>query len=122
MFDNEDGQLWPGQYVRIEVDLGVRPNVTTVPLVAVSARPGRPFVFVVKADGTVERRKVEVADSRGEIARRSPRASGPARRSSIEGQQRLSDGTPVVEKPAPRRAGRGRHGPHRAGAVEVSRR
>src|SRR5829696_5775994 len=30
MFDNEGDQLWPGQYVRIEVDLGVRPSVITV--------------------------------------------------------------------------------------------
>ena len=100
MFDNEGDQLWPGQYVRIEVDLGVRPNVTTVPLVAVSPGQGGTFAFVVKADGTVERRKVEIADSRNEIA---VIASGisPGEKVVIEGQARLSDGSPVVEKPAP---------------------
>src|SRR5215218_752185 len=100
MFDNEGDQLWPGQYVRIEVDLGVRPNVITVPLVAVSPGQGGSFAFVVKADGTVERRKVEIADSRNEIA---VIASGirPGEKVVIEGQARLSDGSPVVEKPAP---------------------
>ena len=100
MFDNEGDQLWPGQYVRIEVDLGARPNVTTVPLVAVSPGQGGTFAFVVKADGTVERRKVEIADSRNEIA---VIASGirPGEKVVIEGQARLSDGSPVVEKPAP---------------------
>jgi membrane fusion protein, multidrug efflux system len=100
MFDNEGDQLWPGQYVRIEVDLGVRPNVITVPLVAVSPGQGGTFAFVVKADGTVERRKVEIADSRNEIA---VIASGirPGEKVVIEGQARLSDGSPVVEKPAP---------------------
>jgi membrane fusion protein, multidrug efflux system len=100
IFDNEGDQLWPGQYVRIEVDLGARPNVTTVPLVAVSPGQGGTFAFVVKADGTVERRKVEIADSRNEIA---VIASGirPGEKVVIEGQARLSDGSPVVEKPAP---------------------
>src|SRR5215211_3817818 len=100
MFDNEVDQLWPGQYVRIEVDLGVRRNVITVPLVAVSPGQGGTFAFVVKADGTVERRKVEIADSRNEIA---VIASGirPGEKVVIEGQARLRDGSPVVEKPAP---------------------
>ena len=99
MFDNEGDQLWPGQYVRIEVDLGVRPNVITVPLVAVSPGQGGSFAFVVKADGTVERRKVEIADSRNEIA---VIASGirPGEKVVIEGQARLRDGLPMV-KPAP---------------------
>jgi multidrug efflux system membrane fusion protein len=100
MFDNEDDQLWPGQYVRVEVDLGVRPGVTTVPLVAVSPGQGGSFAFVVKADGTVERRKVEVADTRGETA---AIASGirPGEKVVVEGQARLRDGSPVIEKPAP---------------------
>ena len=100
MFDNEGDQLWPGQYVRIEVDLGVRPNVTTIPLVAVSPGQGGSFAFVVKSDGTVERRKVEIADTRNEIA---AVASGiqPGEKVVVEGQARLRDGSPIVEKPAP---------------------
>ncbi|HEX8166941.1 MAG TPA: efflux RND transporter periplasmic adaptor subunit [Beijerinckiaceae bacterium] len=100
MFDNEDDQLWPGQYVRIEVDLGARPNVTTVPLVAVSPGQGGSFAFVVKGDGTVERRKIEIADTRNEIA---VVASGikPGEKVVVEGQARLRDGSPVIEKPAP---------------------
>jgi multidrug efflux system membrane fusion protein len=100
MFDNEDDQLWPGQYVRIEVDLGLRPKVTTMPLVAVSPGQGGSFAFVVKADSTVERRKVEIADTRNETA---VIASGirPGEKVVIEGQARLRDGAPVIEKPAP---------------------
>jgi multidrug efflux system membrane fusion protein len=96
-FDNEGGQLWPGQYVRIEVDLGVRPKVTTVPLVAVQPGQGGSFTFVVKGDGTVERRQVEVADTRNEVA---AVASGiqPGEKVVVEGQQRLRNGSPVVEK------------------------
>jgi multidrug efflux system membrane fusion protein len=68
IFDNEDGKLWPGQYVRVETDLGVRPNVTTVPLVAIQPGQGGSFAFVVKPDGTVERRKVEIADTLNDMA------------------------------------------------------
>ena len=118
MFDNEGDQLWPGQYVRIEVDLGARPNVITVPLVAVSPGQGGTFAFVVKADGTVERHKVEIADSRNEIAviasGISPGEQGRDRRPGAA-PRRLARG----REAGARRAGRGRHGSHRAGAVGV---
>ena len=103
LFDNKDGRLWPGQYVRVEVDLGLRPNVTTAPLVAVQPSQDGPFVFVVKPDLTVERRPVEVAEARGTVA---AIASGlkPGEKVVVEGQQRLKNGTSVVEK-APQAAG-----------------
>jgi multidrug efflux system membrane fusion protein len=117
MFDNEDDQLWPGQYVRIEVDLGVRPNVTTVPLVAVSPGQGGSFAFVVRPDNTVERRKVEIADTRNEIA---AVASGinPGEKVVVEGQARLRDGSPVIEKPAPGAPGAGADRTAQAGAAQ----
>ncbi len=103
LFDNKDGRLWPGQYVRVEVDLGLRPNVTTAPLVAVQPSQDGPFVFVVKPDMTVERRPVEVAEARGTVA---AIASGlkPGEKVVVEGQQRLKNGTSVIEK-APQAAG-----------------
>jgi multidrug efflux system membrane fusion protein len=103
LFDNKDGRLWPGQYVRVEVDLGLRPHVTTAPLVAVQPSQDGPFVFVVKPDMTVERRPVEVAEARGTVA---AIASGlkPGEKVVVEGQQRLKNGTSVIEK-APQAAG-----------------
>lgn len=96
-FPNEDGRLWPGQYVRIEADVGLRPKATTVPLVAVQPGQDGSFAFVVKPDGTVERRRVELADTRGNQA---VVASGIAagERVVVEGQQRLKNGTAVFEK------------------------
>jgi len=100
LFDNKDGRLWPGQYVRIAVDLGLRPNVTTAPMVAVQPSQSGPFVFVVKPDMTVERRPIEVAESQGTVA---AIASGlqPGEKVVVEGQQRLKDGAAVVEKTSP---------------------
>jgi membrane fusion protein, multidrug efflux system len=97
LFDNKDGRLWPGQYVRVEVDLGLRPKVTTAPLVAVQPSQDGPFVFVVKPDMTVERRPVEVAEARGSVA---AFASGlkPGEKVVVEGQQRLKNGVTIIEK------------------------
>lgn len=96
-FPNEDGRLWPGQYVRVEVDLGHRPDTTTVPLVAIQPGQDGSFAFVLKPDQSVERRRVEVADTRGN---RAAIASGikPGERVVVEGQLRLRDGSPVTEK------------------------
>lgn len=103
LFDNKDGRLWPGQYVRVAVDLGLRPNVTIAPLVAVQPSQDGSFVFVVKPDMTVERRPVEVAETQGTVA---AIASGlqPGEKVVVEGQQRLKNGTTIVEK-TPQAAG-----------------
>ena len=46
-FPNEDGRLWPGQYVRVSLDVGKRPNATTVPLVAIAPGQDSTFAYVV---------------------------------------------------------------------------
>jgi multidrug efflux system membrane fusion protein len=105
-FPNEDGRLWPGQYVRVEVDVGMRSNATTVPLVAVQPGQDAPFAYVVTQNNTVERRNVEVAARIGEVAAIS---SGirPGEHVVVEGQMRLRDGSRVTETlaqaPAPSR-------------------
>jgi multidrug efflux system membrane fusion protein len=95
-FSNEDDRLWPGQYVRVEVDAGTRNNATTVPLVAVQPGQDSSFVYVVNAEKVVERRKVEVAARLGDVAAIS---SGirPGEHVVVEGQLRLRDGSRVNE-------------------------
>ncbi len=60
-FDNADGALFPNQFVNIRLLLDVRKNSTIVPSVAVQRGPQGNFVYVVKADKTVEARTVTVA-------------------------------------------------------------
>ncbi len=60
-FDNKDGVLFPNQFVNIRLLLDVRKNSTIVPSVAVQRGPQGSFVYVVKADKTVEARPVTVA-------------------------------------------------------------
>ena len=60
-FDNTDGALFPNQFVNVRLLLDVRKNSTIVPSVAVQRGPQGNFVYVVKADKTVEARTVTVA-------------------------------------------------------------
>jgi multidrug efflux system membrane fusion protein len=58
-FDNRDGLLWPGQYVNVVVQLETIQNAVLVPAESVQAGQRGQFVYVVKADSTVEPRPVK---------------------------------------------------------------
>lgn len=62
-FANENGRMWPGQYVNVSLVLTTRPDAIVVPSKAVQAGPSGQFVFVVKSDHTVEMRPVQLADA-----------------------------------------------------------
>ena len=96
-FPNEDDRLWPGQYVRVEVDLGSRPGTVTVPQAAVQPGQEGSFVWVVRPDRTVERRTVEVITSRDGRAALSL-GLRPGERVVVEGQFRVRPGLPVSER------------------------
>ena len=59
-FPNKDNKLWPGQFVTVVLTLSNRPNATTVPSQAVQSGQQGPYLFVVKADKTVEMRLVKL--------------------------------------------------------------
>ncbi len=58
-FDNPERRLWPGQFVKVTVTTGVEPNALVVPSQAVQTGQDGPYVYVVKADLTVEPRAVK---------------------------------------------------------------
>lgn len=60
-FPNNDRRLWPGQFVNVRVTLTSDPNAVVVPSAAVQNGQQGTYVFVVKADKTVELRAVTVA-------------------------------------------------------------
>jgi membrane fusion protein, multidrug efflux system len=103
-FANEDGALWPGQFV--DVDLLLAPDVqaVTVPSQAVQTGQAGQFVFVVKADTTVEKRSVEVERLSDGLA---VIASGIAAGESVvtDGQLRLVPGAKVSVRPGEKREG-----------------
>jgi multidrug efflux system membrane fusion protein len=57
-FPNQNRKLWPGEFVRVTLRLTTKSNALVVPNQAVQTGQDGPFVFVVKADRTVESRPI----------------------------------------------------------------
>lgn len=64
-FTNDERRLWPGQFVNVTLTLATEPNAIVVPSQAIQAGQGGSYVFVVKADATVENRPVVVSRTQG---------------------------------------------------------
>lgn len=60
-FTNSEHRLWPGQFVNIVLTLTTQPNAIVVPSQAIQTGQQGQYVFVVKADQTVESRNIVVA-------------------------------------------------------------
>jgi multidrug efflux system membrane fusion protein len=57
-FDNPQNRLWPGLYVNVLLTLSVQPNATVVPAHAIITTQQGSYVYVVRANNTVEQRTV----------------------------------------------------------------
>jgi len=64
-FANEDRRLWPGLFVNIVLTLRTEPRALVIPARAVQDGQDGKYVYVVKADRTVESRSVDVARTMG---------------------------------------------------------
>ena len=60
-FPNEDLSLWPGRFVDVGLTVTIQPDAIVVPAPAVQTGQKGQYVFVVKADKTVEMRSVEMS-------------------------------------------------------------
>ncbi len=58
IFENENRELWPGQFVRTRLILYTVPDAVMIPYTALQLTQTGPVVFVVKEDQTVEQRAV----------------------------------------------------------------
>ncbi len=98
LFTNADRTLTPGQYTEVRITLGHRSGAVVVPLTALESGVDGSFVFVVKADSTVEVRPVKTElQSDGLVAIASGLAVGE--RVVTDGQSRLRAGSPVRVAP-----------------------
>jgi len=98
-FANRSRRLWPGAFVDVLIQLSVSENAIVIPSSAVQASQQGQFVYVVKADQTVEVRPVTIGWVEG---RESVIQSGVAAGETvvIDGQLRLTPGARVSVKPA----------------------
>jgi multidrug efflux system membrane fusion protein len=96
-FLNAERNLWPGQFVTVNLTLYRQEGAIVVPSQAVQVGPQGQYVFVVKPDRTAEVRKVVVDRTDGPdtvIAR----GLNPGEQVVVLGQLRLKPGTKVVVK------------------------
>jgi multidrug efflux system membrane fusion protein len=94
VFPNEQSQLWPNQFVNIHLLLETRKGVTVIPSAAVQTGPQGTYVYVAKANKTVEVRPVNIAISEGNL---SEIVSGVSPGESVvtDGQDKLQAGSRI---------------------------
>lgn len=93
-FANADRRLWPGQFVNVALQIGVDKDAVVVPASAVQVGQQGQYVFVVKADKSVEMRVVSVerADANEAVVREG---LGGDETLVTDGQLRLIPGSTV---------------------------
>ncbi len=98
-FANADRRLWPGAFVDVTLQLSVDPKAVVVPTASVQSNQQGQYVYVVKADETVEMRTVELAWTAGDdVVVRA--GLSPGETVVTDGQLRLTPGARVSIKPA----------------------
>jgi multidrug efflux system membrane fusion protein len=106
-FPNEDGSLFPNQFINLRLHLDTLRGATIVPSAAIQRGVQGTFVYVLKEDKTVALRMVKVGTSEGENVMVDSGVS-PGEVVVVEGSDRLRDGAKAeVPDPASRAAGAG---------------
>lgn len=103
--DNANEGLWPGQFIKAEVILGVEEGALAVPAQAVQLGPQGPYVFVIKEGNVAEVRPITIKRTQS-----SESVIGNGLKAGeqvvVDGQLRLVNGAQVAPKPAPTEAPR----------------
>ena len=95
---NPERELLPGQFTNVKVLLDVRENAVAVPTKTITIEKSGTFIFVVKRDGTVEKRFIQTGPEVGNatVVERGLRANEVI---VVEGQHKLSHGNKVEAVP-----------------------
>ena len=99
-FANQGNQLWPGEYVRVNVELSVQQGALAIPTRALLAGQNGSYVFVVGADKVAKVRQVSTGRTVGDLTT-IDKGLEPGERVVVDGQSRLTPNAKVDAKPAP---------------------
>jgi multidrug efflux system membrane fusion protein len=108
-FKNEDGGLFPNQFVNARLQLDVKQGAVVIPTVAVQRGAQGTFVYVVNPDQTAAVRPVTIGVTQGDNAAVDSGVK-PGELVVVDGADKLRDGAKVeVQTPgsAPHRGGAG---------------
>ena len=99
-FDNSDRQLWPGQFVRVELELFSEPRAVLVPAQAVQTGQTGTFVFTIDDSGKAVMRPVTAGRSVGDRTVIEQGLSA-GERVVTDGMAKLAPGSKVAIKETP---------------------
>jgi membrane fusion protein, multidrug efflux system len=99
-FANQASELWPGEYVRVSVELDVQPDVVAVPTRAVLAGQQGNYVFVIGSDKLAKVRPISVGRAVGELTT-IDKGLTPGEQVVVDGQSRLTPDAHVELKTTP---------------------
>jgi multidrug efflux system membrane fusion protein len=94
VFDNKDETLFPNQFVNVRLLVDTVKDATVVPVAAIQRGQPGTFVYLVKADDTVEIRVVELGATDGEKVQ-IVKGLQPGDQVVIDGTDRLRDGAKI---------------------------
>jgi multidrug efflux system membrane fusion protein len=99
-FDNQDGMLFPNQFVNMQLLVDVVQNATVIPVAAVQRGAPGTFVYKVKPDNTVAMQVIKLGPAQGEkVAVESGLAVGD--RVVVDGADKLRDNAKIaLRKPS----------------------
>ena len=97
-FPNRSGNLWPGQFVTVQLELHVDPDALTVPTQSVVTGQNGSYVFVVQPENTVKMQPVVTGRT---VQDRTVIEKGldAGARVVTDGQSRLEPGARVEIRP-----------------------
>lgn len=98
-FDNQANVLWPGEYVRVNVELDVQPNAVAIPTRALLAGQDGSYVFVVGNDKTAKVRPITTGRIVGDMTT-IDKGLEPGEQVVVDGQSRLTPNAKVEIKSA----------------------
>jgi membrane fusion protein, multidrug efflux system len=93
-FANQDGALWPGEFVNVLLRLYTEENALVVPSSAVVSGQQGTYAFVIQPNGTAGTRKLKVERSAGDMSVVSGEVQ-PGDQVITDGQLRLRAGSKV---------------------------
>jgi len=106
VFQNEQGELYPNQFVNARLLLEVRRGATIIPAPAIQRGPQGTFVYVVKPERTASMRPITVGEIQGEEAA-VDKGLTPGELVVVDGAERLREGSRLelrepTGRPAPK--------------------
>jgi membrane fusion protein, multidrug efflux system len=96
-FPNNDERLWPGEFLRIRIQVAIRKDAITIPPAAVQRGPNGLYTWVVKPDNTVDQRSIETTPVDNDVAIVT-KGVAAGERVVVNGQYRLEAGSRVDAK------------------------